>query len=85
MATGNENPNEQTERQGGYGGSSGGRDPMQGTPSEGDTPSGTGAGGRDNPVTSPMDADEALGNRTGGYGGNPATTTSDQPDGATGE
>lgn len=84
MATQNENPNDQTERKGGYGGSTGGQDPTSATPREGESASGTGATGRENPVTSSIDADEALGNRTGAYGGNPPST-SDQPDGASGQ
>jgi hypothetical protein len=59
--------NQQDQRAGGYGDSTGGQRPEQ--PPKVEEAS---AGGREGPPTDTMDADEALGNRTGGYGGNPS-------------
>jgi hypothetical protein len=59
------NPNtDQDSRRGGYGDSTGGRNPEPQQEESGSS----GAAGRDGAVDSPLDADEALGNRSGGYG-----------------
>ena len=75
-----QNQNDQDQRTGGYGGSSGGQDLEQGASRQ----EGSSAAGREGLVNTPLDGDEALGNRTGGYGGNPSSveeeSTSDQPD-----
>jgi hypothetical protein len=62
------NREQQDQRTGGYGDSTGGQRP-QNNPAVEEEAS---AGGREGPPTSTADADEALGNRTGGYGGNPS-------------
>ena len=69
MATQGQDQNDQDQRAGGYGGSTGGQNPAK----ESDSQDGSSAAGREGPITSPVDGDEALGNRTGGYGGNPSS------------
>lgn len=64
-----QNQNDQDQRSGGYGGSTGGQNPSA-RPEQDENAS---AAGRDNPGQNAVDADEALGNRTGGYGGNPSS------------
>ena len=73
MATQGQNQDDQEQRVGGYGGSTGGQDPAQ----DGASQQGSSAAGREGPVTDAVDGDEAMGNRTGGYGGNPSSV--DEP------
>jgi hypothetical protein len=63
---GEQNGNDQDQRTGGYGGSTGGQNPPTDPGSQRDNAS---AAGRDNPGADAVDADEAMGNRSGGYGG----------------